>query len=79
MELGIGTGRPPARVHTGDCHMQASADAPSAATKPDAYSPTACGHCQPYTRLNVTDLFDGPGAQPHAAGEHCRCTPLPRN
>jgi hypothetical protein len=59
VELGIGTGRPPLRVHTGDCHMTGSRCRPigrDEARRLLAGGLAACTHCQPDSRLHILDL-----------------------
>ncbi|MFF8681154.1 DUF6233 domain-containing protein [Streptomyces sp. NPDC015237] len=58
VELGIGTGRPPVKVHAGDCHMLGTrrrAVDRDEARRLLAGGLAACGHCQPDVQLNVLD------------------------
>ncbi|MGC0387044.1 DUF6233 domain-containing protein [Streptomyces sp. SAI-129] len=56
VELGIGTGRPPVKVHASDCHMLGScrcAVGRDEARRLLAGGLDACGHCQPDVQLDV--------------------------
>ncbi|GGX93940.1 DUF6233 domain-containing protein [Streptomyces fructofermentans] len=59
VELGIGSGRPPSEVHTGDCHIAGRRR--RAITRDEARTLLAsglraCSHCRPDTALDIVDL-----------------------
>ncbi|MET9141995.1 DUF6233 domain-containing protein [Streptomyces parvulus] len=58
VELGIGTGHPPEKVHAGDCHMLSTrrrAVDRDEARRLLAAGLTSCSHCQPDVQLEVID------------------------
>ncbi|MEU6807819.1 DUF6233 domain-containing protein [Streptomyces sp. NPDC046831] len=59
VELGIGSGRRPLQVHTGDCHLAGERRRPVSrdeARRLLATGLTACGHCRPDARLSILEL-----------------------
>ncbi|MEU6258626.1 DUF6233 domain-containing protein [Streptomyces sp. NPDC047043] len=59
VQLGIGVGRPPVRVHAGDCHMAGSRRRPVSreeARRLLAGGLRACSHCRPEAQLDILDL-----------------------
>ncbi|MCX4853618.1 DUF6233 domain-containing protein [Streptomyces canus] len=63
-EIGIGTGKPPVKVHAGACRHPVSRDE---ARRLLADGLRACTHCRPDTRLHINDLAArGPRAHPPA-------------
>lgn len=58
LEHGIGAGRPPVRVHVGDCWdtpTRCKPAAAEAARRALAEGVEACTHCRPHTALGVLD------------------------
>ncbi|MEU7057032.1 DUF6233 domain-containing protein [Streptomyces sp. NPDC046197] len=59
VELGIGTGRPPVRVHAGDCYLAGERRRPVSrdeARRLLAGGLASCDHCRPDARLHILDL-----------------------
>lgn len=59
VQLGIGAGRPPLQVHTGDCRMAGSRHRPvgrEEARRLLAGGLPACIHCRPDAQLEIIDL-----------------------
>lgn len=59
VQLGIGVGRPPVQIHTGDCHMKGTRLRPVDRDEARRLLTTglrACTHCQPDTQLHILDL-----------------------
>ncbi|MDR6976023.1 hypothetical protein J2X68_002711 [Streptomyces sp. 3330] len=59
VELGIGAGRPPVQVHSGDCHMTGERRRPvgrDEARRLLADGLRPCAHCRPDTQLDIIDL-----------------------
>ncbi|MGW7385475.1 DUF6233 domain-containing protein [Streptomyces sp. NPDC054794] len=71
IELGIGTGSPPTRVHAGDCHMAGKRRRPinqDEARRLLVAGTTACTHCHPDQHLGILDLAT---ARCGARGQFC--------
>ncbi|MFE1441785.1 DUF6233 domain-containing protein [Streptomyces sp. NPDC058739] len=60
VELGIGTGRPPVRVHSGTCHLAGTRRRPitreEARRLLTADGLPACAHCEPDVELRIIEL-----------------------
>ncbi|WSF66725.1 DUF6233 domain-containing protein [Streptomyces sp. NBC_01352] len=65
VQLGIGAGRPPVQIHTGDCYMKGTRLRPVDRNEARSLLTAglhACTHCQPDVQLHILDLVVGSGS-----------------
>lgn len=77
VELGIGAGRPPVRVHAGTCHMagkRRQAVSQEEARRLLASGLRACTHCEPDVQLRIIDLSAADPTARHAVNLGRRVT-----